>query len=170
MSLVQDMMGKFKDGRFDAHEVEHGKCGYHIEAKIMDSQVREFAQMMLDSQFYLDFVTAVHVTPTLQIVYQYGHFDQACRVNVKAMADSEGSIPTIADIFHGANWHERETHDFYGVFFKGNPDLRTLILSEEDADLKPLLKKEDKLVSVDAITRKAGEEADSKPVKTMKEE
>lgn len=170
MSLVRDTLGKLKDGQFAVTESDYKKSGYHIEVKMTDDQVQSFAKTMFDLEFYLDFVSAVHVTPCMQVIYQFANFNEACRINAKAMANAAGEIPSISDIFHGANWHERETHDFYGVVFTGHPDLRTLLLSDEDADLKPLLKKEDKLVSVETITRKSGDEAEKKPVKKNTEE
>lgn len=164
------VIGKLKAAPFQVEEVDYLKRGYHVEARLKESQVRDFASAMLDAGFYLDFVTAVHVTSGFQMVYQFAHFDETLRVNAKAMTGDKGEIPTISDIYHGADWHERETHDFYGVVFTGHHDLRTLLLSEEDGDLKPLLKRADKLVSVETITRKSGEDAEKKPAKKTKEE
>ena len=48
-------------------------------------------------------------------------------------------IPTIANVYPGANWHERETHDFFGIRFLGHPDLTPFLLPE-DADYHPLRK------------------------------
>jgi NADH-quinone oxidoreductase subunit C len=48
-------------------------------------------------------------------------------------------IPTISSIFAGADWHERETHDFFGIKFIGHPNLTPLLLPE-DADFHPLRK------------------------------
>jgi NADH-quinone oxidoreductase subunit C len=169
MTVTPQIITKLKSREISVETAEYKACGYHYEVKLSASQVRDFAQIMLEDEFYLDFVSAVHVTPSFQIVYQFAKFEEPCRINAKAIANPEGDIPTIADIFHGANWHERETHDFYGVKFTGHPDLRTLILSEEDADLKPLLKGA-KLVDLDGITRKAGDAEEKKPAKPKKEE
>jgi NADH-quinone oxidoreductase subunit C len=48
-------------------------------------------------------------------------------------------LPTLSAIYPGADWHERETHDFFGVIFSGHPDLTPLLLPE-DADFHPLRK------------------------------
>ncbi len=170
MSSEHSAIEKLKGSPFQIVEAEYVKCGYHLEARLNESQVRDFAGIMLDAGFFLDFVTAVHVAPCFQVVYQFAHFDEVCRVNAKVMANEKGEIPTISDIYHGASWHERETHDFYGVVFTGHPDLRTLLLSEEDADLKPLLKIADKLVGVETVTRKSGADAEKKPAKKTIEE
>src|SRR5690242_11072665 len=34
-----------------------------------------------------------------------------------------GSLPTLTEIWPGANWHERETYEMFGVVFDGHPNL-----------------------------------------------
>ena len=36
-------------------------------------------------------------------------------------------VPSIIDVFPGADWFERETYDLYGVLFTGHPDMRRLL-------------------------------------------
>jgi NADH-quinone oxidoreductase subunit C len=40
-------------------------------------------------------------------------------------------IDTLADVFFGADWQEREQFDLVGVIFKDHPDLRRIMLPEE---------------------------------------
>ena len=44
------------------------------------------------------------------------------------VADGAPSIESIASVFAGANWHEREAHEMFGIGFLGHPDLRNLYL------------------------------------------
>jgi len=62
------------------------------------------------------------------------------------------SLPSICDIYQGANWHERETRDLYGVNFDGHPNLKPLLLSDEDQDFHPLLKEEEKLKPLEKVS------------------
>jgi len=39
-------------------------------------------------------------------------------------------IPTLAPVWEGANWCERETYDMFGIEFDGHPDLRRIFLEE----------------------------------------
>jgi len=39
-------------------------------------------------------------------------------------------LPTAVDIYAGAAWHERETHEMFGVDFEGHPALDHLLLPE----------------------------------------
>ena len=42
-----------------------------------------------------------------------------------------GHLPTVSDLWLGANWHERETWELFGVGFDGHPNLAKLLLPEE---------------------------------------
>lgn len=53
--------------------------------------------------------------------------------------DADPKLPTLYDLFAGADWQEREQFDLVGVQFVGHPDLRRLMLSE-DWDGFPLRK------------------------------
>ena len=50
-------------------------------------------------------------------------------VNVKAdVADPDSRIDSIVSVYAGANWHEREAHEMFGIGFDGHPDLRNMYL------------------------------------------
>jgi NADH:ubiquinone oxidoreductase subunit C len=41
------------------------------------------------------------------------------------------ALPTATGVYAGAAWHERETHEMFGVEFPGHPGLAPLLLPEE---------------------------------------
>ena len=49
------------------------------------------------------------------------------RIRVKIEVEEGASVPSIIEVFPGANWFERETYDLYGVVFTGHPDMRRLL-------------------------------------------
>ena len=55
-------------------------------------------------------------------------------VGVTLKADVPDDEPVIGSwhaIYAGANWHERETHEMFGIGFAGHPDLRNMYLPGE---------------------------------------
>jgi NADH-quinone oxidoreductase subunit C len=49
------------------------------------------------------------------------------RIRMKAVTDEVTPVPSLIDVFHGADWYEREAFDLYGVLFTGHPDMRRLL-------------------------------------------
>ena len=65
-------------------------------------------------------------------------FNHKLAVKVKCARDG-GSIPSVACVWHTANWHEREAYDMFGMTFTGHPELRR-ILCPDDWEGYPLRK------------------------------
>lgn len=71
-----------------------------------------------------DFPTREH---RFEIVYNLLSVRHNSRIRVKTYADENSPVPSVCDLFAGANWYEREVYDLYGVFFVGHPDLRRIM-------------------------------------------
>lgn len=50
------------------------------------------------------------------------------RIAVDIADDAEPVLPTVEHLFPGANWHERETYDMFGIRYLGHPDLRRILM------------------------------------------
>jgi NADH-quinone oxidoreductase subunit C len=61
------------------------------------------------------------------VVYHFLSPTKNARIRVKLETDEATPVPSIIDVFPGANWYERETYDLYGVLFTGHPDLRRIL-------------------------------------------
>lgn len=134
-------------------EVEFSQRGYHLEVVVAAESLRAFAEQLRTGDFYLSFISGLHVRPAIEVSYQFANYSFPCRILVRVSVEQDNTLPTISDIFQGADWHERETKDFFGVVFRDHPNLKPLLLAEDMEDLKPLLKKEDKLKDRAAVTR-----------------
>lgn len=44
--------------------------------------------------------------------------------------DEAPSVPSLTPLWPGANWHERETYDMFGITFEGHPDLKRILMWE----------------------------------------
>ncbi len=122
---------------------DHAARGAHIDVLCAPDQVVEAAQIMDEAGFFLESIAGVDWIKEnkLEVIYDYNQYGmEPCRVVVRAFIDREKpEIATISEVFPAADWHERETFDFYGIDFQGHPYLVPILLPE-DADFHPLLK------------------------------
>ena len=61
------------------------------------------------------------------VVYHLLSPRQNRRIRVKIETDEARPVPSIIEVFPGADWFERETYDLYGVLFTGHPDMRRIL-------------------------------------------
>ena len=40
-------------------------------------------------------------------------------------------IPSVVDVWAGANWHERETYDMFGIIFDNHPGLTRILMPDD---------------------------------------
>jgi len=74
------------------------------------------------------------------MMYQLHSLVHNIRLRFKAFTTKEDlEYDTLTNIFATANWMEREAFDFYGIKFKGHPNLKR-ILNVEDMDYHPMRK------------------------------
>lgn len=73
------------------------------------------------------------------IVVVYSISRQATVVIKVPLPKENPSAPSITGVYAGANWHERECAEMFGIDFPGHPDLKGLYLPE-DFEGHPLLK------------------------------
>jgi NADH-quinone oxidoreductase subunit C len=65
---------------------------------------------------------------------------QDLRIKVELDPRGELAVPSVVDLWAGANWLEREVYDMFGVTFTGHPDLRRILMWETYAEGYPLRK------------------------------
>ncbi|HEY8596521.1 MAG TPA: NADH-quinone oxidoreductase subunit C [Devosiaceae bacterium] len=73
------------------------------------------------------------------VVYHLMSPTRNLRIRVKLTTDEHNLVPSITEVFPGADWFEREAYDLYGILFSGHPDLRR-ILTDYGFDGHPLRK------------------------------
>ncbi|WP_353641089.1 NADH-quinone oxidoreductase subunit C [Mesorhizobium sp. WSM2239] len=61
------------------------------------------------------------------VVYHLLSPRQNQRIRIKVMADEDTLVPSVTEVFPGADWFEREAYDLYGILFSGHPDLRRIL-------------------------------------------
>jgi NADH-quinone oxidoreductase subunit C len=82
---------------------------------------------------FLD-VTAVDwpgQAPRFQVVWHFYSTQHKIRVRLKArVPESDPTVDSLIPLYNAARYMERECHDMYGIGFRGNADLRPILLYE----------------------------------------
>lgn len=52
---------------------------------------------------------------------------QNLRIRIKVAVAEDDPVPSVTEVFPGADWFEREAYDLYGILFTGHPDLRRIL-------------------------------------------
>jgi len=67
-----------------------------------------------------------------EVVYNLYSLKYNHRLIVKALIpESDPCINSVVPVWKGANWHEREACDMYGIVFNGHPDLRRILMPDD---------------------------------------
>jgi len=56
--------------------------------------------------------------------------NQRIRLEV-CVSEKEPNIPSVVDVWAGANWHERETYDMFGIVFDNHPGLTRILMPDD---------------------------------------
>lgn len=96
--------------------------------------------------FYFDFLSAITgidngpEAGTMEVVYNIYSITKEFSLMVKVFLDrKDPAVESVTSVWRGADWQERETHDFFGINFIGHPDLRRILLPA-DWEGHPMLK------------------------------
>ena len=94
---------------------------------------------------YLTDITAVEYRDAgrpLEVVWQLRSLGRKADLRVKVELPQAGAlvVPSVFDLWKGADWLEREVYDLFGITFTGHPDLRRLLMWETYAEGHPLRK------------------------------
>ena len=95
-----------------------------------------------DLQFnYLRSLTGVDWGAEREVVYHLWSTTKKHNVTIKTRVPAEDPrLPSAIDIWKAADWHERETHDMFGIVFVGHPNLVPLLLPDDFEGIHPLLR------------------------------
>jgi NADH-quinone oxidoreductase subunit C len=112
--------------------VQHGV----LVLAIVPSALLPIAQRLRDEftfDLFLD-VTAVDwpgEALRFEVVHHFYSTTHKARVRLKIrVPESDPTVDSLTPLFGSAGYMERECHDMYGIVFRGNPDLRPILLYE----------------------------------------
>jgi len=118
-----------------------------LTVEVKKEELKKVIHHLKESSLNFMFLTDIcgihypdHKEKELGVIYHLHNLQENFRIRIKSFFPKDNAeVDSLTDLYSGANWMERETYDFYGITFKGHPDLR-VILNMEELGYHPLLK------------------------------
>jgi NADH-quinone oxidoreductase subunit C len=146
MDETLDTLGKTIAGALGASVTAFAVAHRELTVTVQASEIVSVLRFLRDDHG-CQFVCLIDITAVdwpsrdrrFEVVYHLLSPTHNGRIRVKIAIDETTAVPSVIEVFPGADWYERETYDLYGVVFTGHPDLRR-ILTDYGFDGHPLRK------------------------------
>lgn len=129
---AEEILQKVKE-RFGDAVTEAEAKGVEVRLTVSPAKSWDVCRFLRDLGFeYLNCLSGVDWLTRLEVVYDISSLTHPNKVHLRVPVSRENpEVRTTTDIWRGANWHERECYDLFGVRFDGHPDHRRILLPED---------------------------------------
>lgn len=146
LELIAQEINGVREGTVTETAHEHGRARLIVDPeKVMDAlrwlrDTEGQRYTFLSSLHAADYLPA---TPRFAVHYELLNRDRVERISVKALlpdpAAGNGTsmdpplpeIDSCVELFPTAEFQEREAYDFFGIVFRGHPDMRRILMPED---------------------------------------
>jgi len=127
--VLKDLKTRFTDDIIDIFD----KSAKRVYIEIKPQSITKVAKYIFkDLGARFNIASGVDARHHMEILYHFTIEDINLLISLRVkLQKSKLEVDSLAHIFEGANWIEREIHELLGINFKGHPDLRRLLLSDE---------------------------------------
>lgn len=96
-------------------------------------EVLRFLKESLGFEVLMDLTGVDYSTPVkrTRLVYWLHHPLHYFKIRVVAFVGREEPVASVASLWPGAVWYERELYDLFGVSFEGHPDLKRILMPDD---------------------------------------
>jgi NADH-quinone oxidoreductase subunit C len=130
--ILDRLKNRFPDDVLETHNFRGDETALIKREKLLE--VMRFLKEDCGLEVLMD-LTAVDYLgqePRFELVYHLKSIFRRYRLRIKVrVPEDDPRVDSLTPLWKGANWFERECHEFYGIEFNGHPDLRPLLLYPE---------------------------------------
>src|SRR5690606_3918812 len=132
-TVIQDKLTDKFGNKVTGFIQQHDIFSFEVDSNSMNDVMRFLKE---DETLRFNFLTdicGVHYPDfekdrQLAVVYHMHNWMDNVRIRFKCFLNGDKpEVDTATNLFLGANWQERETYDFYGIIFKGHPQLKRIL-------------------------------------------
>src|SRR3989337_1681828 len=132
-TLVDKVKSTFRDDIIET-KVFRGEVTHLVEKRALKSICNFlYSDPDLRMNYLVDVLGSDYPeeTPRFEVVYHLYSIPNKLRIRLKVRLNEGETVPTVSDIWSGANWPERETFDMFGIVFEGHPGLKRIYLPHD---------------------------------------
>ncbi len=127
--ILESIKERFKDNIIEVFDKSKDRVYIEIKPEFLIDIVK---YIFKDLGARFNTATGIDARYYMEILYHFIIEDINLLISLRVKLNKQKlEITSIAPLFEGANWIEREIHEMLGVDFKGHPDLRRLLLSDD---------------------------------------
>jgi NADH:ubiquinone oxidoreductase subunit C len=115
-------------------KVRYGAKELALGVEVPPETLLEVMRTLRDSHGYRFYITgtAIDRDETVEILHGVRNLDSGDEIFVRVrLPRQDPEIESLAFQFAGAEWHEREVLDLFGVTFRSHPDPRRILMPDE---------------------------------------
>jgi len=107
---------------------------FALGVEIACGDLQQAMRALRDNHGYRFYIcaTATDRDETLELIHGVRNLETDDDVWIKVKLPKDGAdVESIAFLFAGAEWHEREMLDLFGIGFRSHPDPRRILMPDE---------------------------------------
>jgi NADH-quinone oxidoreductase subunit C len=131
-NILERLKTRFPDAVSDTHNFRGDETALIRRENLLE--VMRWLKHECGFEMLMDLTAVDYLGEELrfEVVYHLKSIFRRYRLRIKVrVPEGDPSVDSLVSLWKGANWYERECHEFYGIKFKGHPDLRPLLLYPE---------------------------------------
>ncbi|HET7817755.1 MAG TPA: NADH-quinone oxidoreductase subunit C [Bacteroidia bacterium] len=134
-SLEEKLKAKFADAVISSEQSYDFPLFVVKREKVFD--IIKFLKENPETQFgFLTTLCGLHYPDNkgneLGVMYQLHNLPKNWRIRIKTFFPvTNPEVPSLTPLFPSANWQERQEYDFFGIIFKGHPNLKRILNMDE---------------------------------------
>jgi NADH-quinone oxidoreductase subunit C len=134
--MIPEQLKTYLETKFPQINFSISEIDKTLVAEIEKDSFPNFAEFLKNSSQttfdYLMNLTAVDYPDKIEVIYHIFSMIEKHKITVKTKLDRiNPEINSIAYLWSGADWFEREVFDLFGVKFLNHPNLQRIVLPPE---------------------------------------
>jgi NADH-quinone oxidoreductase subunit C len=118
--------------REESHIYRHGGPTFRVPREDLLALCQWLRDTPEFDMAYLSFVSAIDWPDRFEVLYHLASLARGHSVTLKVpVSKDDARVPSVVAVWQGADWHEREAYDLFGLTFEGHPNLRRIMMSAD---------------------------------------